>query len=292
MNRIYFALTLADIQANSSEYLKALVFLLIALPAVYLVARIARRFITKRFDEHKGAIASKVIITLGLTISLLNVMLELGFDLTALLGAAGIASVAIGFASQTSLSNIISGIFLYWEKPFQIGDIIRVGDTSGVVQSIDLMSTKIRKFDNILVRIPNETLLKTTVDTVSKYPIRRMDINVGVAYKEDIDKVIEVLQDVADKNPFCLDEPKPLIIFKDFGDSSLNFMLGMWFQKTDFLALKNSIMKDIKVRFDAEGIEIPFPHRSLYSGSATDPFPIRIVNQDSTGDPASADGDQ
>lgn len=279
MNPLPLAISFNELLESLGDWQKAGIFLLIAIPVVYLVARLVGRVITRRFDPHNGALAKKSILFVGLIIILLNVLVELGFDLTALLGAAGIASVAIGFASQTSLSNIISGIFLYWEKPFQIGDLVRIGDTLGIVQSIDLMSTKIRKLDNIFVRIPNETLLKTSVETITKYPIRRMDINVGVAYKEDIRHVMEVLRDVADKNPYCLDEPKPLVIFKDFGDSSLNFMLGLWFQKTEFLDLKNSIMQDIKERFDAEGIEIPFPHRSLYSGSVTDPFPIRIVNE-------------
>ena len=136
---------------------------------------------------------------------------------------------------------------------------------------------KLRQFDNLYVRIPNENIIKSQVTTVTRFPIRRMDISVGVAYKEDVAKVIEALKSVADKNQYSLDEPEPLVVFKDFGESSLNFMLGLWFEKTQFLLLKNSIMKDIKVRFDEEGIEIPFPHRTLYAGSATDPFPVKVV---------------
>ena len=281
MNPLMLAVSFTELTDSLSDWQKAGIFLLISLPVVYLVARLVGRLIKKRFGEHNGALAKKSILFVGLIVIVLNAMLELGFDLTALLGAAGIASVAIGFAAQTSLSNIISGIFLYWEKPFQIGDLVRIGDTLGIVQSIDLMSTKIRKLDNIFVRIPNETIIKTSVETITKYPIRRMDINVGVAYKEDIRKVMDVLRDVADRNPYCLDEPKPLVVFKDFGDSSLNFMLGLWFQKTEFLDLKNSIMQEIKERFDQEGIEIPFPHRTFYTGSETEPFPIRIIQENS-----------
>jgi len=256
--------------------IRASIIIVIGLPLIYILSRSVGAYIKKRASEHLGLVVQKTIFFLGFAILAVSVLYEFGFKLNALLGAAGIASVAIGFASQTSLSNIISGIFLYWEKPFQAGDIIKVGETTGTVLSIDLMSVKLRQFDNLYIRIPNETMIKAQVTNVTKFPIRRMDINVGVAYKEDVERVIEILKDIADKNPYSLDEPEPIVAFKNFGESSLDFMLGIWFEKSQFLLLKNSIMIDIKKRFDEAGIEIPFPHRTLYTGSATDPFPLKI----------------
>ena len=148
---------------------------------------------------------------------------------------------------------------------------------AGVVHSIDLLSVQIRTFDNKLVRIPNESLIKTQFTNVTRFPIRRLDLDVGVAYKEDVDRVIEVLEEVANRNPYSLDEPTPLIVFKGFGDSALEFMIGVWFVKTDYIQTRNSMLKEIKARFDQEGIEIPFPHRTLYTGSKTEPFPVRVV---------------
>jgi small-conductance mechanosensitive channel len=252
----------------------------IGLPLLYFISRSMGAYVNKRTSEHIGLMTQKIIFFVGFAICLMTVLYEFGFKLNALLGAAGVASVAIGFASQTSLSNIISGLFLYWEKPFEAGDIIQVGETTGIVISIDLMSVKLRKYDNLFVRIPNETMIKAQVTNITKFPIRRMDINVGVAYKEDVDRVIEILKDVADKNPYCLDEPEPLVIFQNYGESSLDFMLGLWFEKTQFVMLKNSIMRDIKNRFDGEGIEIPFPHRTIYTGAITEPFPIKVFNTD------------
>src|SRR5690606_21485454 len=109
---------------------------------------------------------------------------------------------------------------------------------------------KLRTPDNMFVRIPNEMLIKSQVTTITRFPIRRMDIKVGVAYKEDVQKVLRVLREVVNANPNSLDEPEPLILFTDFGASSLDFLVGVWFEKTGFLQLKNSIMKDIKDRFD------------------------------------------
>jgi len=101
---------------------------------------------------------------------------------------------------------------------------------------------------------------------------------VGVAYKEDVGKVREVLLDIADKNPLCLDEPEPLVRFLNFGDSALEFLFAVWCLKEDYFKLGTKIRQEIKEQFDAEGIEIPFPHRTLYTGSVTEPLPIRIID--------------
>jgi small-conductance mechanosensitive channel len=189
-----------------------------------------------------------------------------------------VLSVAVGFASQTSASNIISGLFLIAEQPFKVGDVIQIGGTTGEVLAIDLLSVKLRTFDNLFVRIPNESLIKTEVRTLTRFPIRRVDITVGVAYKEDLSKVRKVLLEVTERNPLSLEEPKPVFIFRGFGDSSLDIQFSVWVQRENYLELKNRIQEEIKTAFDAEGIEIPFPHRSLYAGSVTEPLPIRLVS--------------
>jgi small-conductance mechanosensitive channel len=242
--------------------------LFIGLPLLWVISRLVGKLSKRRFGGHLGLFFQKAVFYIGFVGVFISLLGELGFNPGALLGAAGIVSVAVGFASQTSLSNIVSGIFLYWEQPFVAGDIIRVADTTGVVLSIDLMSVKLRQFDNQFVRIPNETMIKAVVSNVTKFPIRRVDVEVGTAYGSDIEKVIRVLKAVADSNPFSLDEPSPIVVFKGFGDSSLNFMLGSWCEKTQYLDLKNSLTRDIKNAFDRESIEIPFPQRVVHLHAA------------------------
>ncbi len=239
----------------------------------FVVSRAAR----SRLSAQTVMLFRKCIHYLGAFVILLVVLQQMGLNLAALLGAAGVVGIAVGFASRTSMSNLISGLFLIWEKPFAVGDVIKIGDTVGVVLSVDLLSVKVRTFVNQFVRIPNESILTTELTNVTRFPIRRMDIKLSVAHKEDITKVTECLLEIALKNPYCLNEPAPLIVFTDFSESSLDFLFALWFEKSDYGNLKNSVMKEIKERFEKEGIEIPFPHRTLYTGSATDPFPVKIV---------------
>jgi small-conductance mechanosensitive channel len=260
----------------SHTLVSALLTLIIGLAIAIALARLAGKLVQRHGSAHLAMIARKAVFYIGLIIVLATTLMALDVNLTAALGAAGILTFAIGFASQTSLSNLISGLFLLGERPFEVGDLIIVGGTRGIVLSIDLLSVKLRTPDNLFVRLPNESIIKNEFTNVTRFPIRRVDVNIGVAYREDPQRVMQVLREVADANPFCLDEPEPLVLFKDFGASSLDFLLGVWVEKTQFLKLKNSIMVDIKARFDAEGIEIPFPHLTLYTGSETTPFPVQL----------------
>ncbi len=174
---------------------------------IRLVAALTQRYIMRKSTPQRQMIARKAITYLGFFLVLMAVLGELGVKLTALLGAAGIVAVAVGFASQTSVSNIISGLFLISEKPFAIGDVIKIGGTTGIIQSIDLLSIKIRTFDNMFVRIPNEKILTSEVTNITRFPIRRMDIMLQVSYEADLDRVRQVLGEVAVANPWCLDEP-------------------------------------------------------------------------------------
>jgi len=260
-----------------AELARATLMLLIGLPALLALSGWLRNAIGKRYSPQQGLIAGKAIFYPGVVLLGILVLSELGFGLTPLLGAAGIVGIAIGFASQTSVSNVISGLFLIAERPFQIDDIIQVGDTVGRVLSIDTLSVKLRTFDNRYVRIPNETIVKSQVTTITRFPIRRLDLNVGVSYREDVALVRRVLLDVARKNPRALMEPAPAVFFDGYGDSALEFRLGVWATRERFIDLKNSLFEEVKTRFDAEGIEIPFPHRTLYAGEGSEPFPVRIV---------------
>jgi len=271
--------------AKIESIVRLALVLLIGLPIVFFISRTVKKYSVKKFSAQQSMILGKFVLYTGLAFIVFSALREVGFELTTLLGAAGIATLAIGFASQTSVSNIISGLFLLAEKPFQVDDIITVGTNTGVVLSIDFLSVKLRTFDNQYIRIPNETIIKTDVINMTHFPIRRVDINLNIAYRENVGHVRQVLLDVADKNAFCLREPEPFVYFNEFGDSSYELILWVWAEKSNWLKLKNSIAEDIKNRFEKENIEIAFRHLSLYAGSMSRPFPVQIFGQEGASAP-------
>jgi small-conductance mechanosensitive channel len=274
--------SLFDISTYISEetirtVLKLAIIVAIALPLLFIIRGWAKKFFTKKYAPHYGMLAGKVVLYTGVVMLIITIMSQLGISLAPLLGAAGIVGIALGFASQTSVSNIISGLFLIAEQPFKVDDIITVNNTTGIVMSIDVLSVKLRTFDNQFVRLPNETLIKSEVINVTRFPIRRLSAKVSVAYKEDIGQVREILMEVAEKNQYALAEPEPLIVFEAFGASSIDLSFKVWSLSEEHILLRNTIQEEIKQTFDSKDIEIPFPHVSLYTGSATSPIPIQMV---------------
>jgi small-conductance mechanosensitive channel len=262
------------------KFIRILFILVAGVGSLHLISFMVKRSLYKHLSRQSMMLVLRTIIYTGYIGLVLIVIRELNYDLTALFGAAGVVGIIIGVASQTSIGNIISGLFLVSEKSFELGDVVRIGDKTGTVYSIDLLSIKVKTFDNVLIRIPNQTVISTELVNVTKFPIRRLDFQIGVAYKEDLRKVKTVLENVARNNPLCLEEPEPIIIFKEFGSSSINITFGIWFEKANYLAVKNSVFIEIKEAFDCEGIEIPFPHVSIYAGEASKPITVKIQEEE------------
>jgi len=263
------------------KFVRIVFILIIGITSIQAIAFMLRRSLRKQLSKQRLMLITRTVVYTGYTGLVLIVVKELEYDLTALFGAAGVVGIVVGVASQTSIGNIISGLFLVSEKSFELGDVIRIGDKTGTVYSVDLLSIKIKTFDNLLIRIPNQTVISLEVVNITKFPIRRLDFQIGVAYKEDLAKVKRLLESIARNNPLCLEEPEPIVIFQAFGSSSIDITFGVWFEKANFLAVKNSVFQEIKETFDREGIEIPFPHLSLYAGEASKPVRIEVKEEKS-----------
>jgi small-conductance mechanosensitive channel len=273
----YFGYLASLFTGKTLSFLRVAALFLIGLPAVYFFSKWIRKIVSTKVAPQPGMVLSKCLYYTGIFIIIVTALHELGFKLNTLLGAAGIVGIAVGFASQTSVSNIISGIFIMMERPFVINDFITVDSVTGQVLSIDMLSIKLRTEDNRFLRIPNETIIKTRLTNITRFPIRRVDIRLGIAYKEDIRHVRAILTDIAHANPVCLQEPEPQVVLSGFGPSSVDFIFMVWATTANLTALQNTIHEDIKERFDQEGIEMPFPHISLSANKASEPLPVRII---------------
>lgn len=252
------------------------IILVVGTIIISLLGVLMKKILPSKLSQQRKMIINRFVRYTAIVILFTVIISELNIDMAAIFGTAGVIGIVVGVASQTSIGNIVSGFFMVSEKPFEIGDQIRIGDKTGVVHAIDLLSIKIRTFDNLLLRIPNQTVISSEVINVTRFPIRRLDFEIGVAYKEKLELVVQTLQEIAKRNPLCLDEPEPLIVFKGFGASSINIQFGVWFERTNYLKVKNSVFMEIKEAFEQKGIEIPFPHISFYTGEVTKPFPVEI----------------
>ncbi|AHC16789.1 mechanosensitive ion channel family protein [Salinispira pacifica] len=254
---------------TQGEKLETLIRVGLILFIGFVILNIIKSLIVKSIRQKASSqtvmITRKLIFYSGAFIILFMALREAGLDLNILLGTAGVAGIAIGFASQTSVSNIISGVFLMSEKTLEVDDIIQVGDKTGIVMSIDLLSVKIRTFSNTLIRIPNEKLINSEVTNITRFPIRRLDINLLIHFDENITRIKDLLLDLAEKNSFCLSNPEPLFVNNGYGEHGINIFFGVWFEKQDFLKLKNSILQEIQERFQEHGVHIPRQSLELYT---------------------------
>lgn len=238
-----------------------LVGFFVANRARFAIGRAKRLEVQQRMLFEKVAYYGIVILAIAAALD------SLGFDLKVLLGAAGVLTVAIGFAAQTSASNLISGIFLMVERPFVVGNTIAVGDIRGEIVAIDILSTKIRTFTNLMIRIPNETLVKSNITNYSYFPIRRLDLDVGVAYGSNLELVESTIRATLSGHPLALRSPVPEVLMKAFGNSSIDFEIHVWTQTESATAVKSEIYRALNTALAANRIEIPFPTRTLIQAS-------------------------
>lgn len=187
----------------------------------------------------------------------------IGVDVVSILGAAGVAGVAIGFASQTALSNLISGAFLVSERSFKMGDYIQTGSEEGTVESINLLSVYLRRSDNTLVRVPCEMLIKNPVRNLTGAAMRRIDFNIGVDYSCNLTEVKRIIVAVIEKQPELLNTPAPVVTFSGFGDSALNLHIGAWCRTEVYHSVRYEFATALLAAFAEHGINIPFPIRAV-----------------------------
>jgi small-conductance mechanosensitive channel len=262
----------ALLEARALELGKAAVVLVLAALLVRALRQAMTRGLATRLEPQHLMLARTAVTYAILGLALTWALKELGFDPGVLLGAAGVLTVALGFASQTAVSNLISGLFLIAERPFVVGDTITVDTVTGQVLSIDLLSVKLRTADNLYVRVPTEQMLKSRVTTVTRFPIRRFDLNLGVPYHTDLDRLREVLMELAAAERLILEEPAPLYALRGFGASTIDVQFSVWAKRESFFEVRNLLMSQVKKAFESRGLELSVPPQPPAASTGSPPL--------------------
>ncbi len=247
-----------------SSWILSLVILIIGIVLAKFFSHVTWKWTRSRLERHEQETFKKIVYYFVVIVFVMESLNNLGIDFSGVLVAGGVMGIVLGFASQTVVSNLISGIFMYFDKPLKIGDHVVIENVNGVVMDIDVLSTKIRTWDGNLVRIPNDKLFNSIIENKVSNEVRRIELSVGIAYKEDIDKAIETIRNVLNGHTYVLVEPSPVIFVNDLGDSSVNITIKAWSPNDYAYQTKISLLKLIKEAFDREGIEIPFPQRDIW----------------------------
>jgi small conductance mechanosensitive channel len=250
---------------------------LIALCSLYglvLFARLVRRLV-KRHLRKLPAISSLLQTFLAglvywvvLAAGLVVVLSLLGVKGTPLLALFGGASVIIGLALQDTLGNFVKGLMIMINRPFDEGDYVDIGGIVGTIRSVNIIATTITTFDNRVVVIPNQQVWEGVVTNLTAQETRRVDLVFSIGYHDDIQLAIRVLGEAVAEHPLTLEEPAPTIAVTALADSAIQILCGAWTRSDNYWSVYRGLLADVKARFDAAGITIPYPQRDVHVRNA------------------------
>lgn len=215
-------------------------------------------------DDTLIPVLAQTTRVLILVITVLAVLGQFGVETTSVIAILGAAGLAVGLALQGTLSNIAAGMMLLILRPFRVGDAVSVGGTMGVVDAIGLFTTEMRTFDNIGIVMPNSRVWGTEIQNLSKHETRRVDMEFGIGYSDDMDKAISLIWEVLNEDERVMKEPEPLVAVSNLGDSSVDIRVRPWTETKNVWPLRYSITKRVKEKFDQNGVSIPFPQRDVH----------------------------
>ena len=239
-----------------------IVFYLLSVVAGKAARKVASRSKTfsSLLSEFMVLSARRLVLFVGFFVGLSALEINIG-PVLAIIGAAGFV---IAFALQNSLSNFASGILMLVYRPFDTGDFINVAGTVGKVEAMNLLSTQLRSPDNQLVIVPNNSVWGDVITNITGITQRRVDMVFGIGYNDDIDKVQKILEEIVNGHELVLKEPEAIVKLHELADSSVNFICRPWVSPGDYWTVYWDITREVKRRFDAENVSIPFPQRDVH----------------------------
>jgi small conductance mechanosensitive channel len=215
--------------------------------------------------ELVASVLTRLTIVLFYVVLILAVAAALGFNTgSVVVGLSAIIGLILGFGLQDTMNNLAAGVWIAVSRAFSKGDLVSVSGYTGVVDDVGILSTILKQPDNTVITIPNRNVWGSPIVNYTKMPIRRVTLNIGVAYGTDLDKAVKVALETVTGIEGVLNDPPAQVVVSELADSSVNLQIRAWVKKQDFAAVKESILKSVYKRFGEEGIEIPYPQLDVH----------------------------
>ena len=243
----------------------AVIILVLGLLAAKTLTKIFRKVLRRaKVDETLVSFGGNMLQFVMIMLVIIAALSRLGFQTSSLIAMMGAAALAVGLSLQSNLSNLAAGVLILIFRPFRLGEMVEMGGVLGKVEEITIMVTKLRMIDGKLAIMPNTKAFNDKLINFTAAKKRRVDLVIGIGYDDDIKKAKDILKRLVGEDPRILEEPKPSIIVLNLGDSSVDIGVRPWTKNTDWWAVKCDLTEKIKLTFDEEGINIPYPQRDVH----------------------------
>lgn len=253
------------IQLYGLPILWAVVILIVGRIVAGVASKLIAGAMTKsKIEETLVKFAANISYALFMVFVVLAALEKVGVPTTNFTAILAAASLAIGFALKDSLSNFASGVMMIVFRPFKVGDFVEAGGVAGTVEEIQIFTTQLRTGDNKTMIVPNGQITGGAITNYSLKPTRRIDMVIGVGYGDDLKKTRAVLESILAADERVLEDPVPTIGVSELADSSVNFVVRPWVKTADYWDVLFHLQETIKLRFDEEGVSIPFPQRDVH----------------------------
>ncbi len=267
-----FEFSLDYLQFLTTEYLVPFGIKLITALVVFLIGRAIARFLRRalervtegRLERGLQRFICSMVYAFMLTVVVIISLERVGIETTAAIAVLGAAGLAVGLALQGSLANFAAGVMVIIFKPFKVGDFVEIGGVAGTVEKIDIFTTLLITPDNRSVIMPNGQATNGNIINLSAKGTRRIDLEIGVSYGDDLGKAKKVIEDVLAADPRVLKEPAPTVAVSNLNSSSVDFVVRPWCKFEDYWALRFDVLRKVKEQLDANGVTIPFPQQDVW----------------------------